>query len=58
MVNNGDISRGADYAATVLQQLPTTHRPAIVCRRAHAVAQAGLSPRESRSDRVPFRLLS
>jgi transcriptional regulator with XRE-family HTH domain len=40
LVTNGDIGQGVDYASTVLLQLPSDHRPAIVLRRAHAVASA------------------
>jgi transcriptional regulator with XRE-family HTH domain len=40
MVHDGDIAQGADYASTVLQQLPTEYRPVIVLNRAHAVADA------------------
>jgi transcriptional regulator with XRE-family HTH domain len=47
MVHNGDIVQGADYAATVLQQLPAVHRPAIVWRRAQAVAYAIPAARRS-----------
>jgi hypothetical protein len=40
MVHDGDIVQGADYASTVLQQLPAAYRPVIVVRRAQAVADA------------------
>lgn len=40
MVNDGDVSQGADYASTLLLQLPTVYRPTIVLRRARAVADA------------------
>lgn len=40
MVHDGDIAHGADYASTVLQQLPGAYRPVIVLKRARAVADA------------------
>ncbi|MBO3744130.1 hypothetical protein, partial [Actinoplanes flavus] len=40
MINNGDITQGVHHASTVLLNLPTDFRPAIVIRRAHAVAAA------------------
>jgi transcriptional regulator with XRE-family HTH domain len=49
MVSDGDITQGVDYASTVLQDLPTAYRPAIVMRRAHAVAAAVPSGRRGQS---------
>lgn len=40
MVQQGDVTQGAEYAATVLQSLPSAYRPAIVLRRANAVVDA------------------
>ena len=40
MVAEGDVRQGADYASTVLLELPADYRPAIVQRSAHAVASA------------------
>jgi hypothetical protein len=47
MVNEGDITQGADYASAVLQQLPAEYRPVIVLRRAYAVADAIPAARRS-----------
>lgn len=40
MVSDGNVDQGSDYATTILLRLPLDHRPAIVTRRAHAVATA------------------
>ncbi|MBO3743994.1 hypothetical protein [Actinoplanes flavus] len=52
MINNGDITQGVHHASTVLLDLPTDFRPAIVIRRANAVAAAvpGTCRRERRGD--------
>jgi transcriptional regulator with XRE-family HTH domain len=47
MVHDGDITQGADYASTVLQQLPAAYRPVIVLRRAQSIADAIPTARRS-----------
>jgi hypothetical protein len=40
LVQEGDVSNGAEYASRILQHLPEPYRPVIVIRRARAVADA------------------